>query len=263
MVLKRRIYELLEAEPPVSAAARTLRMGILALIFLSVAALVLESVEPIRSRAGGVFVAFDVLVVAVFTAEYLARLWVITEEPRFGHPLWGRLRWMATPFALIDLLAILPFYLPFVTADLRVLRLARMLRLARVARLARYSRAAQVMMETVRDKRDDLSVSLGLILVMLLIASSLMYYAEHEAQPQAFASIPDAMWWGIVTLTTVGYGDAYPVTLLGRLMGAATAVLGILMLALPTAILSSGFLERMHRDERTRKCPHCGKEVDG
>ena len=262
MGLKRRTYELLEAEPPVSGPARAIRLIILGLIVLSVTALVLESVRSFRERAGWLFLAIDIAVVAVFTAEYLTRLWVITEDPKFRHPVRGRLRWMATPYAVIDLLAIVPFYLPFVTADLRVVRLARMLRLARVARLARYSRAAQLMIDTVREKREDLSVSLGLILVLLLISSSLMYYAENDAQPDKFSSIPDAMWWGIVTLTTVGYGDTYPVTLVGRFMGALTAVLGILMLALPTAILSSGFLERMHRDHKPHRCPHCGRDIE-
>lgn len=261
--MKRRLYELLEHEPPLSSRARVVRAFILALILVSIAGLVLESVASIRLVAGPTLYILEVITVLVFSAEYLVRLWTITEDPRYAHPVRGRLRWVTSPLALLDLLAIVPFYLPFIVADLRVLRLARVFRLFRVLKLARYSIALQLIAESARDKREELLVTLGFILMLLLFAASLMYYAEHDAQPEVFASIPASMWWAIVTLTTVGYGDTYPITAWGRVLAAATAVLGIAMLALPTAILSAGFTERMQKRKAMNagRCPHCGEAI--
>lgn len=268
--MKRRIYEILELDPPILKAARVARALLLALIVVSVLGLVLESVDRINRAARPALRFFEFLTIAAFTVEYLARLWSITEDARYAHPVRGRLRWIVSPLALIDLLAILPFYLPFIVADLRVLRLARIFRLARIARLSRYSKAAAMMAATARARREELSVSVSFIGILLLIASSLMYYAENEAQPDVFSSIPATMWWAIVTLTTVGYGDAVPITPLGRMLSAITAILGIAMLALPTAILSAGFMERMQQNRKQEKsgtgpglshCPHCGGEL--
>lgn len=263
--VKKWVYDLLEREPPAFRAARQVRAAILILILMSVVALVLESVASVRAVAARWLLVFEVIAVATFSAEYLARLWSITENPRFRHPVLGRLRWAATPMAILDLLAVLPFYLPFVMADLRVLRLARIFRLARVAKLGRYSRAATMIGESVRERKHEMAISAAFIAVLMLISSSLIYYAENEAQPESFSSIPATMWWAIVTLTTVGYGDIVPVTGLGRLFAGLTAVLGIAMLALPTAILTSGLMERLSalRDSAAakKKCPHCGGEL--
>jgi voltage-gated potassium channel len=270
VTLKRRVYNLLEADDPPAhlvRAAHLIRGGVLLVIIINVVSLILETVEPFHRRAATAFFAIELVSVAIFTLEYLARLWSITENPRFAHPVRGRLRWMGTLLAIIDLLAIVPFYLPFITTDLRILRLARLFRLVRIARLARYSTAVQMMIATAHERRHELSVSIGLITVLMLISSSLMYYAEHEAQPEVFSSIPAAMWWAIVTLTTVGYGDTYPITAAGRGLAAITAVLGIAMLALPTAILSAGFLEGIRAAPPAAapgpaRCPHCGKPLE-
>jgi voltage-gated potassium channel len=224
--------------------------------------MVAETVEPIHAAARGAFSAFEVFSVGVFTAEYMLRLWSCTESPRFARPVRGRLRWMVTPMAIVDLLAVLPFYLPFLGADLRIIRILRLFRLFRILKLARYSRALHVIGGVIREKREELLMSCSFLLVLMLVASALMYFAEHEAQPDRFSSIPAAAWWAVVTLTTVGYGDIYPVTPLGRFIGGATAILGIAMLALPTGILGSGFIERFNKErEDPRRCPHCGKEI--
>jgi len=239
--------------------------AILLLIALNVVALVLETVEPIRQRAPGLFYWFEFLSVLVFSVEYVLRLWSITVDPRYAHPVRGRVRYALTPLLLIDLLAVLPFYLPFLGVDLRVFRAARLFRIFRVAKLGRYSVALQTFGRVIRSTREQLLTTLMLLLVLLLFSASLLYYAENEVQPEAFSSIPAAMWWGIATLTTVGYGDVYPITGIGRLMAAAVAILGIGMFALPTGILGSAFVEEIQNRDRsgTVTCPHCGKDITG
>jgi voltage-gated potassium channel len=265
MGVKRRLYDILERDPAPGPGARRVRATILALILVSVLGLVLESIDPVRQTAGNVLFLLELVTIFAFTAEYLARLWCITENPRYAHPIRGRIRWVFTPMALMDLLAILPFYLPFILVDLRSLRLLRVFRLARIAKLGRYSNATALIAAAIRQRRAELLISISFIAMLLLISSSLMYYAEHELQPEAFPSIPAAMWWAIVTLTTVGYGDVVPITPFGRLLAAFTAVLGIAMLALPTAILTSGLMERMADKAREKpaggRCPHCGGEL--
>jgi voltage-gated potassium channel len=165
---------------------------------------------------------------------------------------------------LIDLMAILPFYLPFLLpADLIFLRSARLMRLMRVLKLGRYSDAIQVFFRVVRLKKEQLVVAGFGVGILLIFASSLMYYFEHEAQPSVFGSIPHAMWWAIITLTTVGYGDVYPVTDMGRFLAAVIALLGIGMFALPAGILSAGFVEYGEMKKAPRgRCPHCGGRID-
>jgi voltage-gated potassium channel len=163
---------------------------------------------------------------------------------------------------LVDLLAILPFYLPFLLpTDLIFLRAVRLMRLLRVLKLGRYSDAIQIFSQVVVRKKEQLVVAGFMVGILLIIASSLMYYFENEAQPDAFRSIPHAMWWAIITMTTVGYGDVYPITGMGRVLAAVIALLGIGMFAVPAGILSAGFVE--YGKERTHVCPHCGRLTGG
>lgn len=258
MITRERLYRLLN-DPDSGRAAALVNTGLFVLIILNIIAMVMETVASVRARFDGLFWWFEVFSVAIFSAEYVARLWSCTASPQFRGPVAGRARWALTPLAMVDLLAVLPFYLPFLGVDLRVLRILRVLRLARIAKLGRYSHAAGVIGQVLRRERQALTASLAFVLVLLLIAASLMYYAESEAQPEEFGSIPDAMWWAVVTLTTVGYGDVYPVTPVGRMLGAVIAVLGIGVVALPTGILGAGFVEGLKRDDRP--CPHCGRKA--
>lgn len=236
----------------------------LSLITLNVVALVLETVEEIQSAAPAIFSAFEALSVAIFTAEYLLRLWSCTVSEKYRRPFLGRLRFALTPLALVDLLAILPFYVPQQRVDGRVLRILRLFRVFRVAKLGRYSRAIATFGRVARGKKAELITTLSILMILLVISSSLMYYAEKDAQPDKFTSIPAAMWWGMETLTTIGYGDIYPVTYLGKLLAGCVAVLGIGMFALPTGILGAAFVEELQAQKRQpTNCPHCGKEIPG
>jgi voltage-gated potassium channel len=168
--------------------------------------------------------------------------------------------------AMVDLLAILPALLPLIfTFDLRIIRFLRVFRLFRLFKMSRYVQSLNSLDDVVRAKKEELVVTLVMIGMLLLFSSSLMYIVETEAQPDKFPDIPSAMWWGVATLTTVGYGDVFPITPLGKLFGAFIALLGIGMFALPTGILASGFAEeikRRHEKEKTcPPCPHCGGDI--
>jgi len=264
--LRRRTYEFLNSPTAAGGAARAFNVFIVTLILLNVAAMILESVASIKAAAERAFLLFEYFSVAVFSVEYVLRIWSCVEDPAYGRAVLGRLRFAATPLALVDLSAVLPFYLPFVHADLRAMRmfrLVRIMRVLRIAKLGRYSESLQMLVRVLRSKGEQLTGAVVILLVLLIVAATLMYTAEREAQPKVFSSIPVAMWWAAVTLTTVGYGDAYPVTALGKILGALTAMMGIGMFALPCAILGASFIEEIeHREKKPRKCPHCGKEID-
>lgn len=202
---------------------------------------------------------------AVFTLEYLARLWIAPENPRYKGELRGRLKYLYSPMALVDLIAILPFYLPFVGVDMRHLRAAR---LFRIFKIMRYSRTMKLFQKVFVKKCEELTVTFVFLLFMLLFSASMMYFAENQAQPEHFSSIPASMWWAIVTLTTVGYGDVFPITMLGKMFAASIAVLGIGLFALPTGILGSAFVEEVESQKQMdlppepfAYCPHCGKNL--
>lgn len=266
--IRSRIWELIEVSYDADNHSPMLDWydtGMMALILLNVLAVVIESVEEIGARFAVFFSAFEGFSVAVFTIEYMVKLWACTADARYAHPLLGRVKYALTPMVIIDLFTFLPFYLWFLPLDLRFLRALRLFRLLRVLKLGRYSQAVALMGRVFRRKRADLSASALVLFVMLVIAASVMYYAENEAQPEAFSSIPAAMWWGVATFTTVGYGDVYPITPLGRVLGSFIAILGIGIFALPAGILASGFSEereRMRSERQQNVCPHCGQVID-
>jgi voltage-gated potassium channel len=159
----------------------------------------------------------------------------------------ARLEFLRTGSAIIDLLSILPFYLTlFVPAELRVLLVFRLLR---YFKLARYSPGMRSLMAALQSERKALLASLVILFGLVLIAASAMHLAEHDVQPDRFGTIPDAMWWAIVTLTTVGYGDVVPMTAIGRVIAGFTMLAGLMMLALPIGIIANAFSEEIHRRE--------------
>ena len=266
--IQRRIYELLEVAHPDDTASRITDLFLFILIALNVVAVIVETVEDLATQYAVVFQFFEVFSVGVFTVEYVLRLWTCVANRRYAHPVTGRLRFAGSWHAIVDVLAILPFYLPmFLPSDLRIIRALRFFRLFRFLKLSRYSESMRIFGKVLRSERSELMVALFVAGVLLVLGSSFLYLVEHEAQPDKFSSIPAAMWWGVATLTTVGYGDVAPITPLGRFLGAIVAVMGIGMFALPAGILASGFAREMskHRGEPA-VCPHCGEpigEVEG
>jgi voltage-gated potassium channel len=243
-------------------AERVLDGILLTLVSLNATAVVLDSVKVLDQQYHALFVGVELVSLYVFTLEYLARVWSCVEDPRYQQPWQGRLRFMLTPLALIDLLAVLPFFLAFGGLSLR---LARLLRVVRILKVARYVKALHLIEYVIRRKRTELLVAMGVIGVMLLLVSTLMYAIESEAQPDKFGSIPDTMWWGVATLTTVGYGDVFPITPAGKVLSSVIAVLGLGLFAIPTGILASGFSEHLQEPSTDANsftyCPHCGKKL--
>jgi voltage-gated potassium channel len=263
MKVRRRVWEILEIAQPGDVQSRAFDLAIRGLIALNVVSVILETVPEVEAAAGGWLRWFDLLSVAVFSVEYVLRIWSSVEGPARQGAVTGRIRFALTPLLLVDLLAILPFYLPIAGIDLRILRGVRLFRLFRILKLARYSEALRTLGRVFARRRAELGLTVVMVGFLLLLASALMFFAEHGAQPEKFPSIPAAMWWGIVTLTTLGYGDVYPVTLVGRVIGGLFALVAILLIAMPTAILGSSFMEELDVGRRGEKkgggqCPHCG-----
>lgn len=239
---------------------------LLVLIILNVLAVVLETVPSLQARFSAQFWMFDVFSVAVFSIEYLVRLWACTADPRYREPFTGRIRFMTSFYGIIDALAILPFYsallLPVGLVDLRILRVLRLMRFVRVLKIGRYSQALDRLKRVYAARRADLGVVVGGVCVLLVLVSSLMYHVENAAQPQVFSSIPASMWWGISTLTTVGYGDMAPITPLGKMLGGVVQLLGIALFALPAAILAAGYEEEIQRRRSASGvCHACGRPL--
>jgi len=248
---RRRCHQVLEAARSDDGASRRCDAFLITLIAANVAATLVASLPSIGDGLRHALDAFETFSVTIFTGEYALRVWSVVEgaDPRFQHPVLGRLRWIASPVALVDLLAILPFFLAVLgTADLRFLRVLRILR---ILKLSHYFSALDVLLEVVRIERQVFGAALFLLVIGLLFAASGIHLFEHEVQPVAFGSIPAAMWWAVATLTTVGYGDVTPVTAGGKVFGACITVLGVGMVALPTGILASGFAAELRRRRRT------------
>lgn len=245
--LRRRAYEILETPVPAGRLVNGLLVG---LIIANVAAIVLHSVPAVNARYGTWFERFQWFSILLFTFEYVARVWATVEREGARHkaPVAGRIRYMLSPLSLIDLLAILPFYLAFLLpVDLRFMRIFR---LFVIFKLTRYHSSMNLLGRVVRNEAGPIAAALFVLATLLTVAASFAFIAEHEAQPDVFASIPDAMWWAIVTMTTVGYGDMVPVTPLGKVLGGVIAVIGLGMVALPAGLLAAGFSEQLHQRKR-------------
>lgn len=248
--LRRRIYLMLDAPAWQGAGMSVLNRAIVLLIIASVAVAVLES-EPTVYEGHESFLSWIEIGFAVtFLVEYVVRLWVCVENPSYGHGLKGRIAYALSPWALVDFLAVVPPLLTLFGSEAFVLRLFRMIRILRLAKLGRYSTAMAAIAEAVRSRRYELIMSAGMAGVMLLVSSTLLYIVEGNSQPETFGSIPRAMWWSVATLTTVGYGDVFPTTALGRILAGVTAVIGIGLIAMPTGILASAFSDVLAKQRR-------------
>ena len=262
MTLRRRLYLTLEPTEKGGLAERIFEVVLITIILLNILTIVLGSVQEIDVHYKKWFETFEYISVGFFTLEYIGRLYSIVEKPQYSDPITGRLRYAVTLLALVDLLAFLPFYIAF-SVDLRFLRIFRLMAVFRMFKIMRYLHALSVFKQVLKDRKEQLVLSFFFILFILIIISFIMFYAEHDAQPENFSSIPATMWWGIATLTTVGYGDMVPITALGKFLGGFFAIAGVALLALPAGILSSGFFETLHNHGKkdNKKCPHCGEEI--
>lgn len=262
---KKKVHILLHPELGETKWDKIVNGFIITLIVLNVIVVILETVQSIHDKYLTFFHYFDLISVLIFSAEYVLRVWSCNNDPRYQHTFYGRLKYMFSVDALIDIIAILPFYIhAIVGLDLRILRILRLLRFLRLFRLTAYMKSAKMIRNVFLRRASELKLSVVLILFLLIIASSIMYFAEHLAQPTVFTSIPATFWWAIVTLTSVGYGDMVPITVVGKLMTGVIMLAGVAIFALPAGIISAGFLEEMRKikEKKLHKCPHCGEVID-
>ena len=279
--IRRKIFALFSEETRDKGFPKYFNYFIMTLILVNVVSMILETVKSVYEPYHTYFHAFELFVIAVFTCEYIMR--ILTADLAFpcGNRLRSILKYMFSFYGLIDLLAILPFYMPFTKLDLRIVRTLRLLRFLRLFKITRYNNSMELIKSVMSEKRSELGVTCFVILIVMIIASFLMFYAENAAQPDHFPNVLACIWWSIVTLTTVGYGDVFPVTGIGRFIGGVIAFLGIGLVALPTGIISAGFLEKLneknkdqepekepstehHDGEKCHKqyCPYCGHKLD-
>ena len=264
--LKKKIYLVLETNTHKSFRAKVIRVFLVTLILVNVIAVILETVESLRTQHALFFKVLELSSATIFAIEYCLRVWICDIKKEF-RVKWGRWHYMTTPLAITDFISIFPFFfILFAQLDIRVLMLIRFFRLLRLFKLRRYSHALKTLAGVLEEKKEALAITFSTIIILLIFASTLIYIVEHDAQPTVFSSIPATMWWGASTLTTVGYGDMIPITVLGKTLGAAIAILGLAMFALPAGLISSGFNEHIKEQKHLKgdhsTCPHCHKKIN-
>lgn len=265
--IKNYIFEAMQSLDENNKFAKFFDIFIILLIIINVITLFIETFS-ISQTLHEIFDIFEIFSVIIFSIEYLLRVWTSDLIYPDKKPVLARIRYIFSFMALIDLLAILPFYLPLlIPFDLRVLRVLRAIRLLRLFKMNRYIDAFSVVGTVLKEKATQLISSAMLVSILILIASILMYNVENDDQAGVFTNAFDAVWWAISTLTTVGYGDIYPITPLGRFLAAILAILGIALVAVPTGIISSGFMELINKNSQNKKnekhfCPYCGKKIE-
>lgn len=206
----------------------------------------------------------------VFVLEYILRLIFCTSNKKYEHPTKGRIKFITSPLPIVDLLVILSFYITIFNIDLGFLRIIRIFKIFILLKMVRHHRSLKILVNAIVDKKEELGMTLLLAIIVLIMSSSLIFFAENNAQPKVFSSIPASMWWSVITLTTIGYGDTYPITTFGKVIGAIVAFLGIGLFALPAGIISAGLVEHMRKSDdkvgkkhyhrrRMQKCPYCKK----
>ncbi|GAU79922.1 ion transporter [Fusibacter sp. 3D3] len=265
--VKSRTYEIIEKAQKGDKASKYFDSIILLLIISNTISIVLESFNSIYSLYYYQFRTFEIISVVIFTIEYALRIWTADlRYPSSKTKVGAIFKYMFSTMAMIDLFAILPFYLPMlIKVDLRFLRMFRISRLLRILKINRYTRALGLITGVVKEKKDELLATVFVMGFMIMISSTMMYYFESEVQPDSFPNIVASFWWSIATLTTVGYGDIYPITAMGKLFASIIAILGIGLVALPTGIISSGFIELITKkdiEKTTIICPHCGESIE-
>lgn len=249
MQIKKRLFEIIQAANPNDKASRVFDISLMTLIIFNVF-LVIADTFVLPETLKKISSTIETVSVIIFSIEYVLRIW--TADLLFpDKKVWkARLKYVFSFLALIDLMAIVPFYLPFfIRVDLRVLRILRIIRLLRVFKLNRYTNAITSVFVVFKNKKDELLSSVFVVVLLMIIASVLMFSIENEAQPQVFRNAFDALWWALATLTTVGYGDIYPVTFFGRILSSIIAILGIGLVAVPTGIISAGFMETVEKNK--------------
>lgn len=262
-MIKQKVFELVEKGAHGRKYNLLFDYTIMTLIVLSLISIILESLPDINSKYETLLYGFNTFSIIIFSIEYAMRVYVSS----LSHPSKSSLRsasnFIFSTYGIIDLLAILPFFLPvLIKVDLRFLRALRLTRFLRILKLNRYNDSLNLIWSVIKEKKSELAVTGFLTFLILMIASFLMYHIEGEKQPEVFSNILESFWWAIATLTTVGYGDIYPITGLGKFISGLIAILGIGVVALPTGIIGAGFMNKIEQNKVDKKCPHCGHDLN-
>lgn len=263
--IKDYIYNIIREDNKNNTLGKIFNFIIITFILLSIIVVISETFNLPKSLST-IYYYVDIISVIIFTIEYILRIFTSTCQYPSSNPLIARLKYIISFMAIIDLLAILPFYIPFIIPiDLRVLRTIRIVRLFRLFKLNRYTDALTTIGTVIKRKSSQLLSSLFVVMLLMITASVLMYNVENLSQPDKFCNAFSALWWAVATLTTVGYGDIYPITFIGKLLSGIIALLGIGLVAVPTGIISAGFMEIIETSKETTDkknyCPYCGNKL--
>lgn len=246
--MRQYFYNILENKTS-NPIARLVNVLLMLLIMFNVVSVILASDNDIYNSLQDIFDSFELFSIIIFSTEYLLRLWVCVEDTRYQSPVKGRMKYMMSPMAIVDIVAVLPFYLGiFFNIDTRFLRV---LRLFRIFKLSRHFSAMSVLLTVIRNELATLVSAIFIMLVLVVLASAGMFMVERGVQPDTFGTIPRAMWWATITLTTVGYGDVIPITIGGKILGVFITILGVGMAALPAGIIASGFTREVNKRRDT------------
>ncbi|MDC1382766.1 ion transporter [Candidatus Puniceispirillum sp.] len=246
MISQKRIFEIIEKGEAEDRASRFCDLFLFSLIVINLIAVCLETVSLLYEEYSVVFTFVEVLSVLIFSIEYILRIWSRAAAPDVENrpALRKRIEYIFSFTGIIDLLAILPSIIPLIFGGVD-LRWLRILRLMRLLKFSHYSSALEDLISAVRHESRSFAATLYLLVLALLISSSLIYVVEHDVQPEHFGSIPQAMWWTVITLTTVGYGDIVPFTVAGKFIATLTALMGVCVVALLTGIVATGFTNQV------------------
>lgn len=259
MNIRKRIFEIIEKSRGQDIISSIVDISLIILILLNIVAVTVASFNSFSMVYGVPLYRFETFSIIIFSIEYFLRIW--TANYKYPYSKCPYIRYFFSPSAIIDIVVILPFYLPFITGiDLRFLRILRLLRMFRIFKLGRYSESMSIIGRVLKKEKEKLITTVFLTVIMIFVASSIMYYVESPSQPEVFTDIIATTWWSIATFTTIWYGDVCPITVTGKILGGIISLLGIMLIALPSGIICSGFMTEL--DHKKNVCPHCGKEID-
>ncbi|PKM62715.1 MAG: Ion transporter [Firmicutes bacterium HGW-Firmicutes-21] len=276
--MKEKIYNIIRDDHENQTSGKIFDSTIISLIIINIILVALDTfkVPPLVVTLS---YYIEIITVIVFSIEYILRLWTATKKYPDKKPAVALIKHIFSFMALVDLLAILPFYIPFlIPIDLRVLRTIRVVRLLRLFKMNRYTNALVSISEVFKKKASQLLSAMFVVFLLMIVSSILMYNAENEAQPEVFTNAFSGLWWAVATFTTVGYGDIYPITVIGKILSTLIAMLGIALVAVPTGIISAGFIEQIDSNKEIKAianeikdtntnieqkcfCPYCGKNI--
>ena len=265
--IKQKIYKIIRDDDKNDYKANIFDAIIISLVIINVIIIFLDTFKNIHKYIEPYYIIIDTVSIIVFTIEYVLRIWTSPLMYPDLTPFRARIKYITSAKAIIEFIALFSFYLPLFTYhNLKFIRIIRLFRILSLLKINRYSHALEDLGNVIKRKSLQLLSSIFIVGVLIIFSALLMYHIENDAQPESFNNAYSSLWWTIATLTTVGYGDIYPVTVLGKLLGIFISLLGIALIAIPTGIISAGFMERSREEksklrEERNYCPYCGKKI--